>query len=184
VGVHSPKCLRASKTTGSNSVYETRCLLTGPTYVRGGECIYIFPPWAPHTCNFVVPTCLTHPRKILLVVLQIGKAKDFSAPLRITNQSRYMHMQPTLFWWGEPQLCWKTQLRVYCSVQQRRKLDFTINLHKKKKKLKIWKSNSRTLKVDGQEFEKSEFKNLASTLTEDNNITIEIKQRTVMANRA
>jgi hypothetical protein len=28
------------------------------------------PPWAPNTCNFVVLTSLTHPRKILLVVLQ------------------------------------------------------------------------------------------------------------------
>jgi hypothetical protein len=44
------------------------------------------PPWAPHTYGFVVLTSLTHPRKILLVVLQIGKlkignAKDLSAPL-------------------------------------------------------------------------------------------------------
>jgi hypothetical protein len=37
-----------------------------------------------HTYDFVVLTSLTHPRKILLVVLQIGKAKDLSAPLRIT----------------------------------------------------------------------------------------------------
>jgi hypothetical protein len=46
------------------------------------------PPWAPHTYDFVVLTSLTHPRKILLVVLQIGKQeirkdKDLSAPLRI-----------------------------------------------------------------------------------------------------
>jgi hypothetical protein len=46
------------------------------------------PPWAPHTYDFVVLTSLTHPRKILLVVLQmgnleIGKAKDLSAPLCI-----------------------------------------------------------------------------------------------------
>jgi hypothetical protein len=40
------------------------------------------PPWAPHTYDFVVLGSLTHPRKILLVVLQIGKAKDLSAPLR------------------------------------------------------------------------------------------------------
>jgi hypothetical protein len=33
------------------------------------------PPWAPHTYDFVVLTSLTHPRKILLVVLQIGKQK-------------------------------------------------------------------------------------------------------------
>jgi hypothetical protein len=50
--------------------------------------LYIFPPWAPHTYDFVVLTSLTHPRKILLVVLQIGKqeiekAKDLSAPLHI-----------------------------------------------------------------------------------------------------
>jgi hypothetical protein len=30
-------------------------------------------PWAPHTYDFVVLTSLTHPRKILLVVLQIEK---------------------------------------------------------------------------------------------------------------
>jgi hypothetical protein len=41
------------------------------------------PPWAPHTYDFVVLTCLIHPRKILLFVLQIGKAKDLSAPLRV-----------------------------------------------------------------------------------------------------
>jgi hypothetical protein len=38
----------------------------------------------PH--DFVVLTSLTHPRKILLVVLQIGKAKDLSAPLRRGNK--------------------------------------------------------------------------------------------------
>jgi hypothetical protein len=47
------------------------------------------PPWAPHTYDFVVLTSLTFPRKILLVVLQIGKqeirkAKELSAPLRMT----------------------------------------------------------------------------------------------------
>jgi hypothetical protein len=41
------------------------------------------PPWAPHTYDFVVLTSLTHPSEILLVMLQIGKAKDLSAPLRI-----------------------------------------------------------------------------------------------------
>jgi hypothetical protein len=40
------------------------------------------PPWAPHTYDFVVITSLTYPKKILLVVLQIGKVKDLSAPLR------------------------------------------------------------------------------------------------------
>jgi hypothetical protein len=45
--------------------------------------LYIFPPY---TYDFVVLTSLTHPSKILLVVLQtgkgkIGKAKDLSAPL-------------------------------------------------------------------------------------------------------
>jgi hypothetical protein len=39
------------------------------------------PPWAPHTYDFFVLTSLTDPRKILLAVLQIGKAKDLSAPL-------------------------------------------------------------------------------------------------------
>jgi hypothetical protein len=31
------------------------------------------PSWAPHTYDFVVLTSLTHPRKIILFVLQIGK---------------------------------------------------------------------------------------------------------------
>jgi hypothetical protein len=37
---------------------------------------------AAHTYDFIVLTSLTHPRNILLVVLQIRKAKDLSAPLR------------------------------------------------------------------------------------------------------
>jgi hypothetical protein len=46
--------------------------------------LYIFPPELhTHTYDFVLITSLTHPRKIILVVLQIGKAKDLSAPLRI-----------------------------------------------------------------------------------------------------
>jgi hypothetical protein len=40
------------------------------------------PPWAPHTYDFFILTSLTHPRKILLIVLELGKAKDLSAPLR------------------------------------------------------------------------------------------------------
>jgi hypothetical protein len=45
------------------------------------KCIYsTHPPWSPHTYDFVVLTSLTHPRKILLLVLQIGKTKDLSAP--------------------------------------------------------------------------------------------------------
>jgi hypothetical protein len=48
------------------------------------KCIYstYSPLRAPHTYDFVVLTSLPHPRKILLVVLQIGKARDLSAPLR------------------------------------------------------------------------------------------------------
>jgi hypothetical protein len=38
-----------------------------------------------HTYDFVVLTSLAHPRKILLAVLQIGKAKDLSAPLRVVT---------------------------------------------------------------------------------------------------
>jgi hypothetical protein len=45
------------------------------------KCAYIFLPQLHTHYDFVVPTSLTHPRKILLVVLQIGKAKDLSAPL-------------------------------------------------------------------------------------------------------
>jgi hypothetical protein len=32
--------------------------------------LYIFPPRVPHTYDFVVLTSLTHPRTILLVVLE------------------------------------------------------------------------------------------------------------------
>jgi hypothetical protein len=35
--------------------------------------LYIFPLSSTHTYDFVVLTYLTHPRKILLFVLQIGK---------------------------------------------------------------------------------------------------------------
>jgi hypothetical protein len=50
----------------------------------------IFPPELETLYDFAVLTSLTHPRKILLVVLQIGKyeigqAKDLSAPLRISS---------------------------------------------------------------------------------------------------
>jgi hypothetical protein len=44
--------------------------------------VFTYPSRAPHTYDFVVLIYWTHPRKILLVVLQIGKAKDLSAPLR------------------------------------------------------------------------------------------------------
>jgi hypothetical protein len=44
-----------------------------------------YSPWAPHTYGFVVLTSLTHPRKILFVVLQIGKAEDLSAHLCIIS---------------------------------------------------------------------------------------------------
>jgi hypothetical protein len=45
--------------------------------------LYIFPLSSTHLWlyDFIVQTSLTQPRKILLVVLQIGKAKDLSAPL-------------------------------------------------------------------------------------------------------
>jgi hypothetical protein len=45
--------------------------------------LHIPPLSSTHFYDFVVLTSLTHPRKILLVVLQIGKAKDLSALLRI-----------------------------------------------------------------------------------------------------
>jgi hypothetical protein len=43
------------------------------------------PSWAPYIYDFVVLTSLSHPRKILLVVLQVGKSKDLSAPLRVSR---------------------------------------------------------------------------------------------------
>jgi hypothetical protein len=39
----------------------------------------------------IVLTSLTHPRKILLVVLQKGKAEDLSAPLRISSNGGMKH---------------------------------------------------------------------------------------------
>jgi hypothetical protein len=44
--------------------------------------LYIFPPELHIPIDFVVLTSLTHPRKIILLVLQIGKVKDLSAALR------------------------------------------------------------------------------------------------------
>jgi hypothetical protein len=43
--------------------------------LRGWKNVFTLhiPPWGPHTYGFVVLTYLTHPREILLVVLQIGK---------------------------------------------------------------------------------------------------------------
>jgi hypothetical protein len=66
-----------------------------------------------------------------------------------------------------------------------KEMGLTINLHKTKYMGETKKpTNLRMLKVDEQEFERvREFKYLVSTLTEDNNITIEIKLRIVMANR-
>jgi hypothetical protein len=49
------------------------------------------PPGAPHTYDFVVVTSLTRLRKILLVVLQIGKAKDLSAPLPTILRGMYSY---------------------------------------------------------------------------------------------
>jgi hypothetical protein len=36
----------------------------------------VFTLWVPHTYDFIVLTSLTHPRKIVLVVLQIGKQEE------------------------------------------------------------------------------------------------------------
>jgi hypothetical protein len=52
-----------------------------------------------HTYDFVVLTSLTHQRKIIFVVLQIGKTKNLSAPLRI-HLSRYA---PPITWWRDVQ---------------------------------------------------------------------------------
>jgi hypothetical protein len=63
--------------------------------------LYIFPPWAPHTYDFVVLTSLTHPRKILSVVLQIENAKNLSAPLRILLYQAYVIyiVKVSGIWW-------------------------------------------------------------------------------------
>jgi hypothetical protein len=54
------------------------------------------PPWAPHTYGFVVPTSLTHPRKILLVVLQIGNRKSQRLISTPTYMCEYMWLRD----WG------------------------------------------------------------------------------------
>jgi hypothetical protein len=71
--------------------------------------LYIFPfPWAPHTYDFVVLNSLTHPRNILLVVLQTGKSQRlFITPKYVTENISYVqtrqlrHNFPTtnLFGW-------------------------------------------------------------------------------------
>jgi hypothetical protein len=69
-------------------------------FIKIEKCIYsTYSPWAPHTFDLVVITSLTHPRTILLVVLQIGKykigkAKDLSAPLRIFGNVLYARWMP------------------------------------------------------------------------------------------
>jgi hypothetical protein len=52
------------------------------------------PPWAPHTYVFVVLTSLTHPRKILSVMLQIGDRKSqrlISIPTYSWLRFSFMH---------------------------------------------------------------------------------------------
>jgi hypothetical protein len=56
--------------------------------------LYIFPLSSTHTYDFIVLTSLTHPRKILVVVLQIrkeeiGRAEDLSAALQMYPKRSY-----------------------------------------------------------------------------------------------
>jgi hypothetical protein len=54
-----------------------------PSYGIEKKIVFTYSPRAPHTYDFVVLTSLTHIRKILLVVLQIGKQekpKTFQHP--------------------------------------------------------------------------------------------------------
>jgi hypothetical protein len=62
-------------------------------------------PWAPHTYDFAVLTSLTHPRKLILFVLQIGKAKNLSAPLR-----RHCYLQMGGYAWTKLFMPSKMQL--------------------------------------------------------------------------
>jgi hypothetical protein len=63
----------------------SRCLAT-----VAEKCVYSTysapPPRPPHNYDFVVETSLSHPRRIVLGVLQIGKAKDLPAPHTYTYQ--------------------------------------------------------------------------------------------------
>jgi hypothetical protein len=47
--------------------------------------VFTYSSWASHTYDFVVLNSLTHPKKILLVVLHVRKAKNLSAPLHNYN---------------------------------------------------------------------------------------------------
>jgi hypothetical protein len=63
------------------------------------KCIYsTYYPWTPHTHDFVVLTSLTHPRKILFIVLQIGKAKDLSVLLHIQTEEWDVQIPCFLMW--------------------------------------------------------------------------------------
>jgi hypothetical protein len=76
----SPKCPPppASRPTRFDHSKNTRGLISLWLYKENNKLqdwknsIYIV-PWAQHTYDFVVLTSLTHPKKIIFVVLQIGK---------------------------------------------------------------------------------------------------------------
>jgi hypothetical protein len=98
--------------------------------------ISYIPPWTPHTYDFVVLTSLTRPRKILLVVLKIGKqeiakAKDLLAHLRMEFSSK-RHLRARGLsdcveesWrdWNHPRkhsrLAWAVWTRPWISVSDR-----------------------------------------------------------------
>jgi hypothetical protein len=56
--------------------------------------LYI-PLWAPHTYDFVVLTSLTHPRKIILVVLQTGKPNTYQHPYVCSRWARRKAHRPS-----------------------------------------------------------------------------------------
>jgi hypothetical protein len=64
------------------------------------KCIYsTYSPLSSTHLDFVVLTSLTHPREILLVVLQIGIARDLSTPLRIRNKKHKQIFYSKCVWW-------------------------------------------------------------------------------------
>jgi hypothetical protein len=63
------------------------------------------PLWA-HTYDFVVLASLTHPRNILFLVLEIGKAKDLSAPVRTNCSFKFVTRSHAETWpWNYQRMC-------------------------------------------------------------------------------
>jgi hypothetical protein len=56
------------------------------------------PPWATHTYDFVVLTSLTHPRKIVLVVLKTGKTGNWKSQRLISTPTYIQNSRNEIVW--------------------------------------------------------------------------------------